>query len=221
MRYSQWTLYYDIKSYYKRAYIFTVQDHSDTAALQVQAIQTGDIQGFNYFFELHYPAICYFATSLLKDENAAQEIADDAFVKLWQRHHLFNTPEAIKAFLSRTVRNSAIDIIRRNKTLESLQKEFQNCAETKAPCILQHIIRAETLAQVYAAFDILPPKCREVFNLIYIEGKSYQETAEELKLSINNVRNHKMRALSLLHGQLGNLFVLLVILTFYTLWRLI
>jgi len=186
------------------------QQSHDNIHLQVQAFQSGDITGFNYFFDLHYPAVCHFATSLLKDQVAAEEITDDAFIKLWQRHHLYNTPGAIKAFLYRTVRNAAIDVLRRTKTQASLQKEFQNSADTTAPFILQHIIRAETLAQVYSAFDILPVRCREVFTRLYIEGKTFEETAEDLKLSINNVRNHKMRALTLLRGQLGNLVVLLV-----------
>lgn len=187
------------------------QQSHDSIHLQVQAFQSGEINGFNYFFDLHYPAICYFATSLVKDQPAAEEITDDAFIKLWHRHHLYNSPEAIKAFLYQAVRNAAIDLIRRKKTQTSLQKEFQNSAEITAPFILQTIIRAETLAQVYGAFDILPPKCREVFTRLYIEGKSYEETAAELRLSVNNVRNHKMRALTLLRGQLGNLVVLLII----------
>ncbi len=187
-----------------------LQQSRNNIHLQAQAFQSGDITAFNYFFDLHYPAVCYFASSLLKDQSAAEEITDDAFIKLWQRHHLCDTPEAIKGFLYRTVRNAAIDVIRRAKTQSSLQKQYQNTVEATAPYILQHIIRAETLAQVYAAFDILPTKCREVFTRLYIEGKTYEETAAELQLSVNNVRNHKMRALTLLRGQLGNLMVLLV-----------
>jgi len=182
---------------------------NNKTSLYIHAFTSGDIKGFNYFFELHYRAICYFAASLLKDETAAEEIADDAFIKLWERHTLYTTPQAIKAFLYRTTRNAAIDVMRRKKTHTLLYKEFHYHTETTAPSILQHIIRAETLARVYAAFDILPAKCKEVFTRLYIEGKSYEETAKEMQLSINTVRNHKMRALSLLRREVGDFLVLL------------
>ena len=57
---------------------------------------------------------------------------------------------------------------------------------------------------IFKSLSILPPKCRKVFTLFYLEGKTYEEIADELRVSINTVRNHKMRALSLLRGELGD-----------------
>ncbi|MCW3108785.1 MAG: polymerase sigma-70 factor [Segetibacter sp.] len=179
------------------------QQNNDNLNVQVQAFQSGDITGFNYFFDLYYAAICYFAFSLLKDQAVAEEIADDAFIKLWERRYLYNTPEAIKAFLYRTIRNASLNYLRNSKTLAAFSDNFYYLAEKDEPSIEHHIIRAETLQQVYNSLDILPEKCRKVFTLFYLENKSYEEIALELELSVNNVRNHKMRALNLLRGQLG------------------
>ncbi len=172
--------------------------------LQVHAFQSGDINGFNYFFELNYAPVCYFAFSILKEQAIAEEITDDIFVKLWERHSLYNSPEAIKAFLYRSVKNAAVNILRKRKTQAALQEKVFYLADKEELSIEHHIIRAETLDMIFKSLSILPAKCRQVFTLFYMEGKTYEEIATELQMSINNVRNHKMRALSLLRGQLGN-----------------
>lgn len=182
------------------------QSH-DSIHLQVQAFQSGDILGFNYFFDQYYAAICYFANNLVKDQPAAEEIADDAFVKLWEQHHLFDTPETIKAFLYRAVRNASLNYLRNCKTQTANQNKLYYLADKAEASVQHHIIRAETLQQIYTSLNILPKKCREVFTLFYLENKSYEEIAQELQLSINNVRNHKMRALNMLRGHLGNTIV--------------
>ncbi len=46
--------------------------------------------------------------------------------------------------------------------------------------------------------DKLPPQCRKVFILHYIEGKKISEIAEELKISIGTVKTHKVRGIDLL-----------------------
>jgi len=190
------------------------QQSHDIINLQVQAFQSGDIRGFNYFFDLHYVAICYFSFSMLKDQPTAEEIADDAFVKLWERRSIYTTPEAIKAFLYRSTRNASLNYLRNSKTQSINYDKLFYLAEKEEPSIQSQIIRAETLNLIYTSLNILPDKCRKVFTLFYLENKTYEEIAEELELSINNVRNHKMRALTLLRGQLGDSFVLAVLIFF-------
>lgn len=170
---------------------------------QFQAFKSGDINGFNYFFNLYYKRLCYFACSITKDEPVAEEIADDAFLKLWYRHHLFENKKLIKAFLYKVVRNSSINYLRKSKTQAKFQKDIDYLAETSEPCIQSHIIRAETINLIYQSLDILPEKSLKVFKLFYLENKSYEEIITELHVSINSVRNHKMRALTLLKKKLG------------------
>jgi RNA polymerase sigma-70 factor (ECF subfamily) len=62
---------------------------------------------------------------------------------------------------------------------------------------------SEIHAAVHQAIQQLPPKCREVFRLHYLQGMDYEEIAKELKVSISTVRNQKARALALLRKQMG------------------
>lgn len=174
------------------------------------ALQQGRKGSLDYFFDQHYPALCYFAHTILQDQSAAEDIAGEAFVKLWQRHDRFDAPLVLKTFLYRTVRNAAIDNLRRAKTLETATREAAYVADSEEPSVLQAIVRSETLSQVYTCLNDLPPKYRQVVTLFYLDERSYEEIARELQLSVNAVRNRKMRALHLLRGTLGISMILLL-----------
>jgi len=178
---------------------------------QFQAFKSGEISGFNYFFKLYYKPLCYFAYSITKDEPVAEEIADDAFLKLWHRHHFFESENKIKAFLYKVARNASLSYLRNCKTQATFQSNFNYLTEKSEPCIQSHIIRAETINLIYQSLDLLPEKSLKVFKLFYLENKSYEEIVDELKLSVNSVRNHKMRALNLLKRKLGTSLLLFVI----------
>jgi RNA polymerase sigma-70 factor (ECF subfamily) len=88
----------------------------------------------------------------------------------------------------------------RNKAALSFEEEFENTA-------LENMIYAETMGKIYTAMDRLPPQCKKVFILHYIEGKKIAEIAEELKISISSVRTHRGRGIDLLQKALLSLLI--------------
>jgi len=189
-----------------------MQSHNpNIKELQFQAFKAGDITGFNYLFNLYYRPLCYFAFTLLQDQSVAEEIVDDSFLKLWKRQQLYDKEILIKAFLYSTVRNASLSRLRKCKTQARYRDDFNYLTDKSEHSIQEDIIRAETLNLVYQSLNILPRKCLKVFELFYLENKTYEEIAAELKLSVNGVRNHKMRALMLLKSKLRGAFLLTVI----------
>ena len=175
----------------------------DNDDFQLHLFIKGHVKGFDYFFESLYKPLCYFASKIVATQEIAEELADDAFIKLWERHDQFESVNGIRSFLYRTTRNACLNYLRNTKTRNLHEYSLQAMTHTSEADIQQHIIRAETIQQVHQAFTILPKKCREVFNLIYLENKNYEEIAKELQISVDNVRNHKKRALQLLRGHFG------------------
>lgn len=171
-------------------------------------LHAGEVEGFNHFFEQHYPALLFFTHRLLSNESEAEEVAEDAFVKLWERKQQYTTPGSIKAFLFHAARNSCIDVLRKRKTALSFQQEAAYLLDKEEEPVVHGMIRAELVAIIQHQIGKLPPQCKKVFQLFYLEQKSYEEIAAELKLSINNVRNQKARALQLLRGIVGSSLLL-------------
>jgi RNA polymerase sigma-70 factor (ECF subfamily) len=70
--------------------------------------------------------------------------------------------------------------------------------ETTEQSVLHTIVETETVKEIIHTLDRLPPKCRQVFTLFFLHGKSYKEIADELHLSPHTVRNQKQRAIRLI-----------------------
>lgn len=151
---------------------------------------------------------------IIKDKDNAEDIVSEAYVKLWERHAGFDNVGSIRSFLYTVVHNASIDSLRHQKKKTAYSKEIVYLDEEKESYVLQQIIEAETYREIVSSLKILPPKCREIFRMIYFEGKDYAEIANELKLSINTIRVQKARALAILRQQPGILQIILILSTF-------
>ena len=78
----------------------------------IEKLKQGDPDAYASFFNTYYNPLCYFAAQLVRDKPAAEDIVKDTFIKLWQKHRDFETPQNVKAFLYITVRNASLNFLR-------------------------------------------------------------------------------------------------------------
>ncbi len=169
------------------------------AAEVISALKEGDTRALHDLHDLYYPALRNFAISLLNDGPAAEDIVTEIFVILWRKHRDFETLQNIKAFLYISTRNACINHIKRLQRDSVMKTGFSNYLSTDhEEFALNEMIRAEVLQQIYEAIEALPSQCKRVFKMCYVEGLSNSEVAERAAISINTVKNHKVKALGLL-----------------------
>ena len=181
---------------------------SKEAELQFLSFRKGEEKGFAYFFHLFYSRVRFFASRLLDDRPEADDITEEAFIKLWRRHERFEGVDAVRNFLYLVVRNACFDFLRQDKRETSRNEAFSRLTGTTENFILEEMIRSEVMGEVQEAINNLPMQCKRIFHL-YVEGKSYAEIAAELHLSVSTIRNQKARALQLIRQQLVVLSVLI------------
>jgi len=191
-----------------------LQNNFNTVTEYILSFQKGEEKGFSFFFREYHAALCYFSFRIIKDKDNAEDIVSEAYVKLWERHSGFDNLGSIRSFLYTVVHNASIDFLRQNKKRSAYSKEIAYLDEEKESYVLQQIIETETYREIVASLKKLPPKCREIFRMIYFEGKDYAEIANELKLSINTIRVQKARALAILRQQPGILQIILILSVF-------
>ncbi|KIC94054.1 RNA polymerase sigma-70 factor [Flavihumibacter solisilvae] len=160
------------------------------------------MQDFEGFFKAQYPRLCYFASQLTAGSLVAEDLVQDAFLKYYDRHSEFEQETAAVAYLYTTVRNSCLNHLRHQKVVTGYlhSKEADPIEE---PAVLQAIIKAEALGEIYKAVDELPSGCASVFRLCYFEGLKNQEVADQLGVSINTIKTQKARALQFLRLRLS------------------
>jgi RNA polymerase sigma-70 factor (family 1) len=165
------------------------------------SFQRGEELGFEFFFNEFYAALSFFAYKILNDQAAAEDVVSDCYVKLWERREIFDKPGSIKSYLYSAVKNASIDVLRRNKRMQKHLREFSVLSPQFEQSVFHNLIQAEVLRIVASERARLPTKTKRVFEMFYFENKSYQEIAEELGISINTVKNQKIRALKILRRQ--------------------
>ena len=189
--------------------------HSGTDDIQdyVYAFQRGEEKGFNYFFNSLFPALLYYAFKIMNDRAAAQDIVEESFIKIWERHTTFYHSKVIKSWMYTTVRNACLNKLQEEKRRSAHQEKIARQQETVSldNYVLHDIIRAEVIRELYQNIETLPNACRQIFRMLYIQGKTVREVAEELELSISTIKNQKARGLTLLRKRFPEFSVVIVL----------
>ena len=173
--------------------------HIQNAAEIVSELKRGSTKALHAVHDLYYPALRNFAMSLVGDGPAAEDIVAEVFVTLWKKHEDFGTLQNIKAFVYISTRNACINHIKKLQRDVVMKSGLTNYLSVDhEEFALNEMIRAEVLQQIYQAIEALPSQCKKVFKLCYVEGLTNSEVAERFAISVNTVKNHKVKALGLL-----------------------
>lgn len=182
-----------------------------TEAEAIVALQAGGERGLDFFFNRYYTSLTFYCQSLTHNQSAAQEIASEAFVKLWNYRHTITEPQNVKALLFRIGYNASIDYIREHQT--RLKHTTHFAAQPVVPAentALQKLAETQTFYHIYQLLHHLPPRTRQIFVLFYFGDKTHKEIARELGLTVGTVKGLKFRALQLLRDHLGPAFPVLI-----------
>ena len=135
----------------------------------------------------------------IHDLDEAEDVLQDAFVKIYRHIDTFRFECPLEAWLKRIVINTALKALRK-------QKPWEHMADVQelAPVLPQADESLPTLNYQYLLQLIqeLPPGCRTVFNLYAIEGYNHPEIAEMLDIAEGTSKSQYARARGLLQQKL-------------------
>jgi RNA polymerase sigma factor (sigma-70 family) len=152
-------------------------------------------QAFEDLFLSTYPRLVYLLRRMLGDSGRAEEIANEAFLKL----HSTMLPPSMRAnlpgWLYRTAINMGIDDLRaRNRHTRVAQEASTAVSASRQPENgLQLLLRAETQQRVRRALSRLKPEWAQIL-LLRASGYSYKEIASHLEISDASVGTLLIRA---------------------------
>lgn len=168
----------------------------------VAAFTAGSEKAFGEVYEHFYAELRVFAYQIVNDREEAKDIVISSFTKLFQRCAYFSTYVNIRAFLYVTTRNACFNHLkyvsrklRRDKAFMAIQDD-----ETS---IDNAIFQSDLLKYIYTAVEQLPPRSREVFQMIFEQNLSPKQIAEKLNITVETVRSQKRYALNLLRDNLS------------------
>jgi RNA polymerase sigma-70 factor (ECF subfamily) len=154
-------------------------------------------------FAQHARALKKYLLSIVSKSEVAEDLTQDAFVRLQASGR--SELDSPRGFLFRTARNLALDHLRRagRVPMDALDDTAAAQLADAAASPEEQVAAREELAIMRTIILELPPKCRQAFLLVRLEGLSHREVAAEMGLSQTMVRKHLARALGHIQARLA------------------
>ena len=167
------------------------------------------VSSFNEIYTSYYKKSFFFAKSYVHDDLAAEDIASDSLIKLWEKLKTEKI-DYIEPLLLTILKNKALDYLKHEEVkrtaFESMTDwhhfELSTRISTLEACNPDEIFSEEVESIVRETLDLLPEQTRRIFLLSRFENKSNKEIAEEMKISIKGVEYHISKALKVLRVSL-------------------
>jgi len=149
-------------------------------------VNTAPRDSIESLYAAHESALLAYAQSLVKQNETAQDIVQEAFMRL---HADFENVRQPQAWLYRTVHNLAVNQLRAGRKIVPLVAEETNQIELcdAQPLPDEYLAKMEAIGQTRLSLDVLDARSRELIRLKFEEGLSYKEISERTGLSISNV----------------------------------
>ncbi len=168
----------------------------------MEAFQLGDKEAFRKIYHLHYRPLCYFAYNLLYDKELAEQVAYRNLVKIYGFRKIFSHASLLKSFLYVSTRNNCLDYIKEDPKKGIPWKETEGLPEPDYKRIEEERVNAFVMQEVYQQIEELPRESNEIFKLIFFQGKSIPEVADQMGISQQSIIRKKKKALTLLKADL-------------------
>jgi RNA polymerase sigma-70 factor (ECF subfamily) len=180
----------------------------------VERVQAGDKEAFRTLVERHQRRAFSIAMSLVRDENDARELVQDAFLRVYKNIGTFQGQSSFFTWLYRIITNLSIDLIRKPgrqvaeldesrrgghlaavvDSEEGSTKEFPFLSRIDGADPADVVRRGEIALRLREALAALPEYHRGVILMREVEGLSYEEMAESMGVSKGTIMSRLFHA---------------------------
>jgi RNA polymerase sigma-70 factor, ECF subfamily len=166
----------------------------------VLRVQKGDRNAQYIMYKQYIDAMYHTVLRILNNSTDAQDVAQECFVKVFEKINSFRGESTIGAWIKKIAINTAINSLRQKK--RNLEYSFDDIPE------LQLLVEEDTTVNIlnnkmiHDAVLNLPSGCRAVLNLYIFEGYSHKEVADILEITESTSKTQYRRAKILLRDTL-------------------
>lgn len=161
----------------------------------VKRAKKGDKAAFGKLVNLYYEMVYVLTFGVLKNREAAKDVTQDVFMKVFKDLHKFDGKSKFKTWLHRVSVNAAIDQYRKRKPTQSIDMTDKSDDEDSAPVIIESNLpsprdeasRGELKELMKEALEKLSEDHKAVLVLREWQGLSYEEIAETLEIEVGTV----------------------------------
>ncbi len=165
---------------------------------------SGDANAMTAIYERYIDKVYRLAYSKLGDHHDAQDVASSVFLKLCTYLQQFRGDSKLSTWIFAVTANAAIDFARRRKPQDSLDREIggkdgepmERQVPDRNPGPEELMEKEDFKRHMLSLVQRLPEMQREILELRFIVGLSYQEISEELGIEMGTVKSRINRAVA-------------------------
>lgn len=153
----------------------------------VRRLQSDDNEAFKEIYRQYHSAVFANIRRLVHHEPVAEDLLQEVFLLLWEQRHRLKPEHTVAGWLFTTSFYKASAYLRKalKENLTSLPDSLHEFPDEEMDAGYEL-----KLSAIHTAIELLPPRKKMAFRLCRLEGKSYQEAAEELGLTAASVKDY-------------------------------
>ena len=170
----------------------------------LRRLRAGDERALEELFRAYYAGMCAFVRRFVHAPDIAEELVQDVLFKLWSKRESLTDIDALRTYLFRAARNTALNHLRRKKLENAWEEQEASRGEPMTSVGTDDDASTDEVSRaVNGAIARLPTRCREIFVMSREGNMTYAEIATALGISIKTVETQMGRALKSLRVSLA------------------
>ncbi|ALL04572.1 hypothetical protein AQ505_03120 [Pedobacter sp. PACM 27299] len=157
-------------------------------------LKEGDELAFVKIYNQYRNKVYSYAYQLSKSADTAEEIVQEVFIRIWQKHEQINTDFSFQGYIKKITLNHVLNHLKKIAREKALQEEvFLRIAENNSRA--EDKLLEKELRKIYEeAIAQLPAQKKLIYQMVRTEELSHEEIAIKLSISKNTVKNHMVEA---------------------------
>jgi RNA polymerase sigma-70 factor (ECF subfamily) len=168
-------------------------------------IQKDNKIAFYNLYERYCRRLHGFVLRYIKQEEDAEEIVQEVFVKIWESRNKIDAYSSFEAFLFTIAYNTTISLLRKRTNEKKYLEHIKSLQQfSNSPNLIDEVYFNELNDRVQSLLNELTVRQKEIFQLSREEGLTHDEIAKKLDISVNTVKKHMANTLAFLKQQIDS-----------------
>lgn len=167
-------------------------------------LSKGDQAAFTTLYAAYSGPMYVNMLKMVKDRQLTEELVQDLFSRIWQKHEIFASEVAFKPYLYRAAQNLVHDFYRKLKRDRAMYEKFKAAAIEEYSHIEEALHLKESQELLNKAMANLSPQQQTVYQLCKIEGYTYKQAAEKMGISAHTVKEYLHKSTQLVKNYMIN-----------------
>lgn len=173
----------------------TIPTHEVPDEAIMELIRDGDQAALEELVERHWRSLIRYARRLEDDLDGAEDVVQEAFVRLWLNRQTWVQRGTVKSYLYRTVRNLSLQEQDKRRVRRRWRDQVSKEPVPLSPSPAAQLEAKGLQDELEHAINRLAPRRREIVVLARFHGCSYQQIAGVMGISAQTVANQMSAAL--------------------------